>query len=93
MTLLLKDPQATLDYAVDWGAEYLSLDAIATSVWDVSPVEAGGVTIVGSDADLAIATVKVSGGVPGHRYRLHNQVELVSGRIDSRSIVLRVEQR
>lgn len=93
MTLLLKDPQATLDYEVDWGAEYLSLDAIATSDWEVSPVETGGLTIDGSSADLIIATVKVSGGVPGHVYRLHNRVELVSGRSDRRSILLRVEQR
>ena len=26
MTLLLKDPGAVLDYAIDWGADYLAED-------------------------------------------------------------------
>jgi hypothetical protein len=39
MTLLLKDPEATLDYCVEWGTEYLSDDALAESSWTVSPAE------------------------------------------------------
>jgi hypothetical protein len=31
MAFLLKDPEATLDYVVDWGADYLSGDALAAS--------------------------------------------------------------
>lgn len=93
MTFLLKDPDATLDYAVDWGADYLSGDVIETSVWAVSPVETGGAAIEGSQADLLIATVNVSGGIPGRLYRLTNQVVTASGRTDSRSIMLRVEKR
>ena len=45
MTYLLKDPDAVLDYAVNWGAEYLGDDQLATSEWSVEPVEAGGVTV------------------------------------------------
>ena len=30
MTLLLKDPLAVLDYAIDWGADYLGEDDILT---------------------------------------------------------------
>jgi len=93
MTFLLKDPQSTLDYAVDWGAEYLEGDAIADSSWSVSPDEDGGVTLVSSRFDLLVATAQVSGGKPGKVYRLTNQVTTASGREDSRSIVLRVEQR
>lgn len=37
MTFLLKDPEAVLDYAVDWGAEYLSGDVLTESSWTVSP--------------------------------------------------------
>jgi len=40
MSFLLKDP-AVLEYAVDWGAEYLSGDALAQSSWSVSPDEHG----------------------------------------------------
>lgn len=93
MTLLLKDPQAALDYAVDWGADYLNGDGLAASQWDVTPIEDGGVEIVGSDFDQLIATVTARGGLPGRVYRLTNRVTLASGTTDCRSIMLRVEAR
>ena len=93
MSFLLKDPEAVLDYAVDWGAEYLSGDALQTSSWSVSPIEDDGATIAGSEFDLLIATVQVAGGVPGKIYRVTNHVTTASGREDSRSIMLRVEKR
>lgn len=93
MSFHLKDPGAVLDYAVDWGAEYLEGDAIAQSDFTVTPVEPGGLAIVGSTFDPRLATVKVSGGIAGHQYRVTNHVVLVSGREDERMIVLRVEQR
>ena len=93
MTFLLKDPQALLDYSVDWGAEYLSGDVLAESSWSVSPVEDGGVAVAGSRFDLLVATVEVSGGVAGKIYRVTNHVVTASGRADSRSVMLRVEKR
>lgn len=93
MTLLLKDPAAALDYAVDWGADYLNGDSLATSLWDVTPAEEGGVEIVASEFDQLIATVTASGGLAGRIYRLTNRVTLASGLQDSRSIMLRVEAR
>ena len=44
MSLLLKDPDAVLDYSIDWGAEYLGDDLLAESEWTVTPAEPGGVT-------------------------------------------------
>jgi hypothetical protein len=94
MTLLLKDPDAVVDYAIDWGAEYLAEgDLLAQSEWSVIPDEAAGVTIEGSDFDARVSTVKAGGGVAGKMYRLVNQVVTQSGRTDDRSIVLRVEMR
>jgi hypothetical protein len=94
MTLLLKDPQAVLDYSIDWGAEYLGDgDLIADSAWSVSPDEPEGVAIVGSDFDASSSSVKAAGGIAGRLYKLVNRVTLDSGRIDERSIVLRVEKR
>jgi hypothetical protein len=93
MPYLLKDPDAVLDYSVDWGAEYLGDDQLASSSWSVTPEEPGGVAVAASDFDPAVATVKAGGGVAGKIYRLVNDVVLQSGRIDSRSIVLRVERR
>ena len=93
MTLLLKDPSAVLDYSIDWGAEYLLGDLIADSQWTVEPDEPGGVRIAGGDFDAVTTTVKAEGGIAGRIYRVTNQVLLLSGRADSRSIVLRVEKR
>ena len=94
MTLLLKDPEAVLDYAIDWGAQYLDQgDLLAESSWSVDPDEPGGVSVVGSVFGDTISTVQASGGVPGRLYRLANRVVTYSGRTDERSIVLRVEKR
>jgi hypothetical protein len=89
----LKDPGAVLDYSIDWGAEYLGGDLVADSSWAVDPDEPEGVSIAGNDFDATTTTVKAAGGVLGRIYRLVNHVTLESGRIDSRSIVLRVEAR
>ena len=93
MTLLLKDPEATLDYSVDWGSDYLSDDSLATSEWTVAPDAPGGAAIVGSSFDALTASVEVAGGAPGVIYRLTNHVTTASGRADSRSIMLRLEKR
>ena len=94
MTLLLKDPQAVLDYAIDWGVDYLGEDDILTaSAWSVDPDEAGGVQVVGSSAGDTIATAQVNGGIAGRIYRLSNRVTTLNGRTDERSIVIRVEKR
>ena len=93
MTLLLKDPEALLDYSVDWGADYLAGDVLTESSWTVSPAEAGGVSILSSRFDFLASTVEVGGGVAGHVYRLTNHVVTAEGREDSRSIMLRVEKR
>lgn len=93
MTLLLKDPSATLDYGVDWGTDYLANDVLTESSWTVSPAEAGGMSIVANGFDLRSSTVQVSGGNPGRIYRLTNHVVTAEGREDSRSIMVRVEAR
>ena len=93
MSLLLKDPQAILDYAVNWASEYLDSDQILQSGWTVEPGEEGGAEIVANDVVGGAAIVKVGGGIAGHLYRLTNHVLLESGREDSRSIILRVELR
>ena len=93
MTFLLKDPGAVLDYLIDWGAEYLSGDMLAASEWSVVPDETDGVSIAGSSFDATTSTVKAAGGVAGSIYRLVNRVTLQSGRVDERSITLRVEER
>lgn len=94
MTLLLKDPAAVLDYAIDWGADYLGeTDTLSQSSWSVDPDEQDGVAIVNSEFDDHSSTVNAGGGIPGRIYRLFNRVVTQSGRVDERSVVLRVEKR
>ena len=93
MSLLLKDAAALLDYQVDWGAEYLDGDVIARSRWSVSPEEPGAVRILFDAFDERTATVQVGGGEVGKLYRVSNHVVTACGREDSRSFILRVEDR
>lgn len=93
MTLLLKDPEAALDYSVDWAADYLIEDSIEASSWTVEPVEAGGLVIDSDRFEPGVAIVKVAGGRPGRIYRLTNRIVSAAGREDARSIMLRVEKR
>ena len=94
MTLLLKDPAAVLDYAIDWGADYLGDgDLLAQSNWSVEPAETGGIAIVTTEFGDSVSSVQAGGGIAGRLYRLSNRVVTQSGRTDERSIVLRVEKR
>ena len=93
MSYYLKDPGAVLDYAVNWGLQYLDSDTIETSSFTVEPIEPGGAIVVSHNHDFQIATVTVGGGIAGRQYRVTNHVVLASGREDERMIVLRVEQR
>lgn len=93
MSYYLKDPQTRVDYSIDWGASYLHGQTIATSQWSVNPDEPGGIGIDVSSHDAQRAAVTLTGGLPGHIYRVDNRVTLSNGRSDQRSLTLRVEER
>ncbi|MFN7399744.1 MAG: hypothetical protein ACK5SX_11965 [Sandaracinobacter sp.] len=91
--MFLKDPQALLDYRVDWGAA-LGPDAqIAASNWGVRPDEPGGLIVSSSGLAGAVASVRLGGGIAGHVYVVGNRVTLSDGVIDERSLTVRVEDR
>ena len=74
MSFLLKDPDAVLDYLVDWGAEYLGTDVLTTSDWSVEPNEPAESPSSRARSTARTTTVKASGGIPGHVYRIVNVV-------------------
>lgn len=92
MSYYLKDPQSRVDYAIEWTG-YVDGQVVAASEWAVDPAEPGGIAVDAAGHDLTRAAATLSGGVPGHVYQVTNRVTLSDGRIDERSIVLRVEQR
>jgi len=83
-----KDPDAVLDYAIDW-SRWLGSDTIQTSTWTVPP----GLTEVTSSHTTTTATIWLSGGTAGETYTVTNRIVTAGGRTDERSIYLRVEQR
>jgi len=88
MEQFLKDPAATLDYTIDWSL-YLGADTIQTSTWTVST----GLTKVTDTKTNTTTTVWLSGGAAGVDYLVTNRITTVGGRIDERSITIRVRER
>jgi hypothetical protein len=91
--MFLKDPEALLEYRVDWGAALGPSAEIATSNWEVRPAEAGGVSVTGTGLAGLIASARLGGGVPGHVYVVGNRILLADGTSDERSLTIRVEDR
>jgi len=90
-----KDPNATLDYTIDW-ADWLTdmSDTIATATW--VPQTGSGITVANSTNTTLTATAWLSGGnvVPGGKeYRVRCRITTTGGRTDDRSIFLKVLDR
>ncbi len=85
-----KDPDAVLDYAVDWTA-WLAGDEIATSEW---LLEDGALIEKMADSHTATkATVWLRGGQAGTTYLVTNRIVTSGGRADDRTISVKVEDR
>lgn len=93
MTIFLKDPGATIDYAVDWSAGYLAGQTITTSTWDVVPLGDDAVAVDASGIEAGKTVATLSGGREGLLYQITNRVTFSDGRIDERMLALRVEER
>lgn len=85
----LKDPDAKLPWYFDW-TEWL--DDGETIIDSVMTVSAG--LVKESDSYSATsATVWLSGGSPGTPYSVANKIETSMGKIDERTITIRVTNR
>jgi hypothetical protein len=81
-----KDPQATLDYSVDWSDWLVGADNISTSTWTIQTYTGDAAPVVKSTDGTAggVATIYVSGGTEGKIYRLTNRITTGSGLTDER---------
>jgi hypothetical protein len=88
-----KDPDAVLDYTFNW-ADYLqpTADTIASVAW-VTPTAPGSITVVSSSSTPTTATAFVSGGVLGQKEVLTCRITTTGGRVDDRSVLLRIVER
>lgn len=82
----IKDPSGTLDYSVDW-TDWLGADTIDSSSWTVP----SGLVLGTSIAGTAVATAWIGGGTVGNSYYLTNQIVTAAGRVDERSLIIKVE--
>ena len=86
---LLKDPDSTLDYNIDWEA-WLDGDQIIDSTWDI-PI---GLSSTGNIyAATGLTTVWLSGGTVGEMYTVINRITTLYGRYDERSFNIVMVER
>lgn len=85
-----KDPDAILDYTIDWSAYLTPLaDTIVTSTWIIQT----GLTKVSDSHTTTSCTAFVSGGTVGQILTLTNRITTAGGRTDDRSITLNIVNR
>jgi len=86
----LADPNAVLDYVVDWTAG-LGSDTITASSW----VVAAGITQTTPAPSFTTtkATIWLTGGTVGSTYRITNHITTAGGRQDERSFTVQVIDR
>ena len=85
-----KDPDAVLDYSVDWSL-WLAGDEISSSEWILEDgVDLEQVTAANTATK---ATVWLRGGEAGTTYLVTNRIVTVGGRTDDRTISIKVEDR
>ncbi len=88
-----KDPNAVLDYTFDWAAWLTPIeDTIASVAW-VVPAAAGSIEVESSTSTSTTATAIVSGGVVGQKERLTCRITTADGRVDDRSVFLKIKER
>jgi hypothetical protein len=90
-----KDPQAVLDYDLDW-AEWLTSypgDTLSSATWSTpSPVTSP--PLIASSPYLAgsKSVVWLSGGLAGSTYTTTCTIYTTGGRIDERTVTVKVRQ-
>ena len=89
MTTFTKDPDAVLDYSIEW-SKWLAGDQIQTSTWTVSDA---AIETASDSNTTTRATVWLSGGIAGQAYTVTNRITTSGGRTDERSFTIQVQDR
>lgn len=83
----VKDPDAVLDYQVDWSA-WLGTDTITASTWTLDT----GITKTLDTHTTTAATIWLSGGTDGTNYSVSNRIVTAGGRTNDRTLTILVRQ-
>ena len=84
-----KDPDAVLDYVIDW-ASWLAVDETISSVTITVPT---GITKNSNTNTTTAVTVWLSGGTEGTTYKVDCKIVTSSARTDERDIYIMVVER
>lgn len=84
MTTYSKDPDAVLDYRVDWSAWLQTSETITTSIWVVPT----GITQNSGSNTTTTATIWLSAGTAGTAYDVTNRIVTNQGRTNDRTITV-----
>ena len=85
----IKDPNAVLDYFVDWTAWIATGDSIDNIAWTVP----AGLTLETQTLDGAKAYAWLSGGTADQSYDVLCRITTVDGRIDDRTVSIQVREK
>jgi hypothetical protein len=89
VSVWIKDPDAVLDYAVDWSAWLTSAETIVSAL----VLADDGITVDSDSYDGGIHTIWLSGGEVGRNYRITSRITTSQGRVDDRTMLIRVRER
>lgn len=84
-----KDPDATLDYLVDWTDQLATGDYIVSAAVSVDP----GITLHAQTFTSASHTIWLRGGVVNTRYKARSKIWTQGNRVDERTITLIIRER
>lgn len=88
MKTFIKDPDATLDYLIDW-SDWLETDTISSSSWTAD----SGITVSQSTNTTTTATVILSGGTVKNVYKVVNSITTAAGLTDNRTLLIKIEEK
>lgn len=87
-----KDPDAVLDYGIDWSDWLVAGDTIDASTWTITGSDAALV----KDSDFSDSTVTglwLSGGTVDEEYSATCHIVTTAGRADDRTLTIGVVER
>lgn len=85
-----KDPEAVLDYAMDWSSWLSSAEVISTYL---VTADSSLITISTHAKSSGVVTAWLSGGVAGCNYKVSIKIDTNMSRTDERSFMVKIKER
>jgi len=91
---ITKDPDATLDYTENWTDWLATADSPADTISSATVTTTSlSVSVDSISNNTTHVTAWVSGGIPGETATLTFQITTAGGRIDQRTLYLKIKDR